>query len=328
MNKLRLALSVIIAFTMCMMTSCVKEGAKTGQIQGIVTDANTNEALQGVSISLSPIGLSAQTDNNGHFEFTNLEPGQYTLQAEKSGFENSTKNVTVVAGNTTSGDMQLQAVGSNVILTDGLFCYFNFDDEEIVDWQGNYTGINSGTTTSTDTPDGTGKSRQFDGNSLIFVEDNIVPSGSEYTINLWFKTQRYTAQYIIGTDVLYLDWPCYSLHLTESSCINYIADSPIYPTTTNNPISNYLDNQWHMLTIAVKNNGNLAMIYLDGVLFESTQSYGNNGWVWGSNVTMTFIGSAVNNNHAGKFNGKIDNFRSYNHALSASEVQALYQAKQ
>ena len=326
MNKLRLALSVIIAFTMCMMTSCVKENATTGQIQGIVTDANTNEALQGVSISLSPIGLSAQTDNNGHFEFTNLEPGQYTLQAEKSGFENSTKNVTVVAGNTTSGDMQLQAVGSNVILTDGLFCYFNFDDEEIVDWRGNYTGINSGTTTSTDTPDGTGKSRQFDGNSLIFVEDNIVPAGSEYTINLWFKTQVYTAQYLIGTNLLYTDWPCYSMFLTESSCINYISGSAIYPTTTSS-ISNYIDNQWHMLTISVV-NGSLAMIYLDGVLFESKPSYGNNGWVWGDNVNMTFIGSAVNNNHAGKFNGKIDNFRSYNHALSASEVQALYQAKQ
>ena len=83
-----------------------------------------------------------------------------------------------------------------------------------------------------------------------------------------------------------------------------------------------------MLTISVVNNGNLAMIYLDGVLFESTQSYGNNGWCWGSNVTMTFIGSAVNNNHAGKFNGKLDNFRSYNRSLSALEVQSLYQAKQ
>jgi hypothetical protein len=216
---------------------------------------------------------------------------------------------------------------TGVVVDDGLFCYFDFDDEEVVDWQGNYIGINSGTTTSTDTPSGEGKSRQFNGNSLLFIEDNIVPSGSSYTINLWFKTET-NAQYLLGTDVLYLDWPCYSLNLTESSCINYIADSPIYPTTTNNPISNYLDNQWHMLTISVVNNGNLAMIYLDGVLFESTQSYGNNGWSWGSNVTMTFIGSAVNNNHAGKFNGKLDNFRSYNRALTAQEVQTLYNAKQ
>ena len=222
---------------------------------------------------------------------------------------------------------RLWTENTGVVVDDGLFCYFDFDDEEVVDWQGNYIGINSGTTTSTDTPSGEGKSRQFNGNSLLFIEDNIVPSGSSYTINLWFKTET-NAQYLLGTDVLYLDWPCYSLNLTESSCINYIADSPIYPTTTNNPISNYLDNQWHMLTISVVNNGNLAMIYLDGVLFESTQSYGNNGWSWGSNVTMTFIGSAVNNNHAGKFNGKLDNFRSYNRALTAQEVQTLYNAKQ
>ena len=308
------------------MVSCNKEQT-TGQIQGIVTDANTNEPIQGVNIYLNPTGLLTTTGSDGRYEFTNLEPGQYTVEGVMSGFENCTKNITVVAGNISSGDLQLQAVFSDVILTDGLFCYFDFDDEEIVDWQGNYTGINSGTTTSTDTPDGAGKSRQFDGNSLIFVEDNIVPAGSEYTINLWFKTESNTAQYIVGTDVLYTDWPCYSFYLTEeSSCIKYIAGSAIYPVTTNS-ISNYIDNQWHMLTISVV-NGSMAMIYLDGVLFESKPSPGNNGWVWGDNVNMTFIGSAVNNNHAGKFSGKIDNFRSYNYALSASEVQALYQAIQ
>lgn len=74
---------------------------------------------------------------------------------------------------------------TGVVVDDGLFCYFDFDDEEVVDWQGNYIGINSGTTTSTDTPSGEGKSRQFNGNSLLFIEDNIVPSGSSYTINLW-----------------------------------------------------------------------------------------------------------------------------------------------
>lgn len=30
---------------------------------------------------------------------------------------------------------------TGVVVDDGLFCYFDFDDEEVVDWQGNYIGI-------------------------------------------------------------------------------------------------------------------------------------------------------------------------------------------
>ena len=239
---------------------------------------------------------------------------------------NVSTSVTVSgAGNSASLSVSAAYVDNSVVVPEGLFCYFNFDGDEIVDYIGNYTGINSGTTASTDTPSGEGQSRQFDGNSFIMIEDNVIPASSEYTISLWFKTGRNT-QYLIGTDVLYLDWPCYSFNLTESSSINYIASTPLYPVTTNS-ISNYIDNQWHMLTISVA-NGSLAMIYLDGTLFESKPSPSNNGWNWGSNVNMTFIGSAVNNNHAAKFNGKLDNFRSYNRALTAQEIQALYQAKQ
>ena len=299
-----------------------EETSKTFQVKNVGSNGTTLDwtiaALSVDWLTLTP--MSGSTNAGGST--------QVTAVIDRNKITSHVSTTVTVNGTNNSANLSVSADYKNtgVVVDDGLFCYFDFDDEEVVDWQGNYIGINSGTTTSTDTPSGEGKSRQFNGNSLLFIEDNIVPSGSSYTINLWFKTET-NAQYLLGTDVLYLDWPCYSLNLTESSCINYIADSPIYPTTTNNPISNYLDNQWHMLTISVVNNGNLAMIYLDGVLFESTQSYGNNGWSWGSNVTMTFIGSAVNNNHAGKFNGKLDNFRSYNRSLSALEVQSLYQAK-
>ncbi len=301
----------------------VEETTKTFQVKNVGSNGTTLDwtiAAPSVDwLTLTP--MSGSTNAGGST--------QVTAVIDRNKITSHVSTTVTVNGTNNSANLSVSADYKNtsVVVDDGLFCYFDFDGEEVVDWQGNYVGINSGTTTSTDTPSGEGKSRQFDGNSLLFIEDNIVPSGSTYTINLWFKTET-NAQYLLGTDVLYLDWPCYSFYLTESSSITYIADSPIYPTTTNQPISNYLDNQWHMLTIAVKNDGNLAMIYLDGVLFESTQSYGNNGWSWGSDVTMTFIGSAVNNNHAGKFNGKLDNFRSYNRALSALEVQSLYQAKQ
>ena len=97
-QSIKLALGVICAFALCLMSSCTKEKT-TGQIQGIITNANTNEPIQGVNISLSPTGLSAVTGSDGRYEFINLEPGQYTVQGMKAGFESNTKSINIVAGN-------------------------------------------------------------------------------------------------------------------------------------------------------------------------------------------------------------------------------------
>ena len=108
-SSFNLILGVFFAFAVCMMTSCEKEKA-VGKIQGLVTNANTNEPIQGVNISLSPMGASAVTGSDGRYEFTNLEAGNYTVQGVKNGFESNTKNITITAGNVSSGDMQLRPV--------------------------------------------------------------------------------------------------------------------------------------------------------------------------------------------------------------------------
>ena len=72
MKKAKLILCVVIACALCMFWSCKKE-EPYGQIQGIVTNASTNEPIQGVNISLSPTGLSAVTGSDGRYEFNDLE---------------------------------------------------------------------------------------------------------------------------------------------------------------------------------------------------------------------------------------------------------------
>ena len=89
MKKLNLILGIVCAFAVCL-TSCVKEKT-TGQIQGLVTNYTTNEPIQGVNISLSPTGASAVTGSDGRYEFANLQPGNYTVQGVKAGFESNTK---------------------------------------------------------------------------------------------------------------------------------------------------------------------------------------------------------------------------------------------
>ena len=85
-SSFNLLIGVAIAFSLCLMTSCTKEKA-VGKIQGKVTNATTNEPIQGVTISLTPNDLSAETDSEGHYEFINLEVGQYTVKGAKEGFE-------------------------------------------------------------------------------------------------------------------------------------------------------------------------------------------------------------------------------------------------
>ena len=330
-----LILGVFFAFAVCMMTSCQKEKA-VGKIQGLVTNANTNEPIQGVSISLNPTGASVVTSSDGRYEFSNLEAGQYTLQGEKSGFEKVTKTVTVTAGNVLSCDMQLQRIigpdgpdgpddpNDDVVVGDGLFCFFNFDGDEIVDYNGNYTGINAGAVASTDTPNGEGKSMQFSNNSYVLVPGNIVPGGNTISINIWFKTGN-TNQAFVGSDHTSGGNKVSTLYIANNSKIGYGGDNYISGSwTTEGTISHCLDNQWHMITFTY--DGNIAMIYIDGTLFETKPG---NRFAWGSNVNNCYIGAdAINSGTWGYFTGKLDNFRSYNRALSASEIQALYDAKQ
>ena len=618
-SRIQLALGIVFAFALCMMTSCSKEKpVATGKIQGIVTKSVTGEPIKSVNISLSPTGLSAVTGSDGRYQFNNLEPGQYTVQGMKEGYESNTKNITIVAGNISSGDMTMkpmvsgftlnvqtldfgesfsqlqfkiinasqtmplsweieeslnwltatpnsgnlqggqettvsvnidrtqvqQSITSNIIvrsadqsnvlpvnvvvagnngpqlqlsensidfgtaanslafyvqntgpattslnwvcsnilvdwltltptsgntaggastmvtatidrskidgmvstsvsvsgavtsstitfsaassgtgtailqlsegsldfgetetiksfqvknvgsdgttlnwtistptvdwltfnpmsgsttagsgtlvtamidrskihgpvsttvtvngsfnnanlsvsatyvdntlvISDGLSCFFNFDGNGIEDYFGNYTGISAGAVVSTDTPSGEGQSIQLNGSSYVVVQGNIVPGGNAFSINIWFKTSN-ADQALVGSDQHSGGVRRSALVFSSSANIYYRSYGSGW--TTNGTVSNYLDNQWHMMTLTY--DGTILMAYVDGSLFETKSE---SDMKWGSNVNVSYIGADETNSLGSYFTGKLDNFRSYNRALSTSEIQTLYNAKQ
>ncbi len=94
-----------------MLGACAKdEEVFTGNILGKVTDAITGEVLQGVTVTITPSGTSRTTGSDGYFEFRDLEPKQYEIQAHKSGYRTNNKIVTVVTGRDVSGDIQLTPI--------------------------------------------------------------------------------------------------------------------------------------------------------------------------------------------------------------------------
>ena len=80
----------------------------TGHIQGNIINKKTNIAIPQANIELLPNGLKTFTNNDGHFEFNDLEPGNYIINVTKDGYTSiSSNNIIVTAGQTTTISLQM-----------------------------------------------------------------------------------------------------------------------------------------------------------------------------------------------------------------------------
>lgn len=239
-----------------------------------------------------------------------------TLTVDRNAFvgEETTSITITGAGSTATVTI---TIDNQVVVTDGLIAYYNFDDGEITDWGGNYNGLNFGALTSTDTPNGQGLSMQFDGQTnYVYIPHVIMITGVPWSYNVWFKTGQNNCS-LFRTNCS----NCCYIAFDGSSKL-YVSVTPYLnsyyaPWITSNPFTAYLNNQWHMLTITY--NGSTIVAYIDGILFETAL---NDHFTWsGDYNTATYFGN-------GGFNGKMDNIRTYSRALTHDEVRALYNAKQ
>ncbi len=107
-----------------LLTGCEVELPETmGSIYGIVSDMETGEPVRGASVILSPGNQTTVTGSDGHYEFSNLEAGQYKLQVSANGYNTNSRQITVVAGLQASGDMPLLPITEvmNVRLSNNYF---------------------------------------------------------------------------------------------------------------------------------------------------------------------------------------------------------------
>ena len=283
---------------------------------------NVGSAGTTLSWSINPVNVDwlTLTPMSGS---TNAGSGTLvTAMIDRDKIHGPVSTTVTVNGTNNSANLNVSAsyVDNSLVIADGLSCFFNFDGNEIEDYFGNYSGINAGATVSTDTPSGEGQSIQLNGSSYVVVQGNIVPGGNAFSINIWFKTSN-ANQALIGSNQHSGGNRRSALVFTANANVYYHSASSSW--TTNGTVSNYLDNQWHMMTLTY--DGTIAMAYIDGSLFETKS---NSNYAWGSAVNVSYIGADETNSLGSYFVGKLDNFRSYNRALTASEIQSLFNAKQ
>lgn len=74
-------------------TAQVQEESESPALTGFVVDAETQQPIPGVELKIEGTETTAQTDEQGTFSFSGLQPGTYTITASPEGYEEVAKEV-------------------------------------------------------------------------------------------------------------------------------------------------------------------------------------------------------------------------------------------
>jgi Carboxypeptidase regulatory-like domain len=108
--SLRRSLSVLGVLAALMGPASWATAGTLGGIAGIVTDAKTGAPIGGVRLEISSPSqkITVTTDSRGHYIALSLPPDDYTLTAEKAGYDTrSFAENSVYADQTQQYDLQL-----------------------------------------------------------------------------------------------------------------------------------------------------------------------------------------------------------------------------
>src|ERR1700723_728816 len=103
-------IALLVVFMITAVASLFGQTATTGDIAGVVTDP-TAAVVTGVPITLKNVdtcsSTSTATNAQGSYNFSLLQPGNYSVSANVAGFQKILKTVTVTLGTSTTVNLQL-----------------------------------------------------------------------------------------------------------------------------------------------------------------------------------------------------------------------------
>jgi uncharacterized protein (TIGR02145 family) len=102
---------IILFFVCCLMSCCTPELILLhGDLSGVITDAETEEAISGAIVTITEIKDTTVSESDGTYLFRNLSPGNYELKASKLSYATSNKNVTVASAKTQQINFTLSSI--------------------------------------------------------------------------------------------------------------------------------------------------------------------------------------------------------------------------
>ena len=91
----------------------LKEEQDAGTVKGKVTNEK-DEPVVGASVVLTGTDIGTSVDVSGTYTLAGIKPGNYVIQVSAIGYQNSTRNISVAAGQVQTIDFRLKA-GSNAM---------------------------------------------------------------------------------------------------------------------------------------------------------------------------------------------------------------------
>lgn len=213
---------------------------------------------------------------------------------------------------------------ANAALTDGLVGHWTFDGKDLTpnvrDVSSN--GVNGYLTNFTSTTTNIGKLGQalnFDGiNDAVNLGNGVLEVlGDKLTLSAWVN-----ANYVDGTDeraIIRKETNKWNLILDNTNVFRFEINTGsccqvLLGTTVPKP------NTWYHVVGVY--DGAKMNLYVNGVVDNSIDYAGGN--LTGDASNPTIIGASYSGSYFNNWNGEIDDVRVYNRALSANEVQQLY----
>jgi hypothetical protein len=293
----------------------------TGILIGTVVDSN-NSPVSGAEIKTSPTTITTTSDVNGKFSIPNLNPGSYGIIASKSGYQNGTKTISIVAGQTANVTVRLGSQGAYP--TEGLLAYYQFEGDGI-DASGNGHTLTIQNGSFLPSRSGAGTALHCDGaTEAVALHDPSLDPAS-VTVSLWLKASNPHLANSVGVVILskfiggsangYMLW-------LDGSLISFIFGTGGPNTFSYIDNSSVLDNGWHSIICTADSKG--TSMYFDGVIACSgIWQGGTPGTPTQTNPLTIGFGRDTSNNDSGFFSGTIDDVRIYNRVLTSAEITAL-----
>ncbi|MBI9105031.1 MAG: LamG domain-containing protein [Spirochaetales bacterium] len=213
------------------------------------------------------------------------------------------------------------------IPTDGLVAEYLFDVGDASDTSGNSkNGTISGAVSCEDHSGNAGKAMQLDGINDV-ITTPLIYSGDQDPISLagWVNLESDSVGYLYGEYTTASDTRNLFMIIMSSQVLGFDQYTPSGGNALSAANTNILPSTWLFFTITKE--ANVVKFYLNGQLYDQkthTETYS------GSASAVAGIGDRYGsggwefNSSTYNLNGKVDDFRFYNRALTAEEITNLY----